>query len=123
LLLGKIYDIPGFLVSLDIAVLSSRAEGMPNSVLEYMAAGRPAVVTRVGDAPLLIQHQVRGLVANPQDAPDIAAKLELLLRDRAWAAELAMAGRRYVRERYPREVGVARFETFLRELAVCTARF
>src|SRR5262249_9493496 len=35
---GSVTDVPGFLAGIDIAVLSSRAEGMPNAVLEYMAA-------------------------------------------------------------------------------------
>src|SRR5262249_13960282 len=45
---GSQDDIPAFLANLDVAVLSSRAEGMSNAVLEYMAAARPIVATRVG---------------------------------------------------------------------------
>ena len=41
-------DIPGFLGGLDVAVLSSRSEGMSNALLEYMAAGRAIVAANVG---------------------------------------------------------------------------
>src|SRR5262249_50105771 len=42
-LLGSVADVPAFLGGIDDAVLPSRAEGMPNAVLEYMAAGRAIV--------------------------------------------------------------------------------
>ncbi len=67
-LLGGCQDVPGFLSRLDIAVLCSRAEGLPNAVLEYMAAGRPIVATRVGAVPELIDDGVHGLLVPPNDA-------------------------------------------------------
>jgi uncharacterized protein YycO len=47
-LLGTVSDIPAFLDGLDVAVLCSNSEGAPNAIMEYMAAGRPIVVTDVG---------------------------------------------------------------------------
>src|SRR5205823_6080644 len=44
-LAGAVADVPAFLAGLDVAVLPSHAEGMSNALLEYMAAGRPAVAT------------------------------------------------------------------------------
>ena len=52
--LGRRADIPELLASCDVALLPSRAEGLPNAVLEYMAAGLPVIVSNVGgntDAP------------------------------------------------------------------------
>src|SRR5205823_11585403 len=40
----------------DVAVLSSRSEGSPNALLEAMAAGVPAVATRVGGVPEIVTH-------------------------------------------------------------------
>ena len=45
-LCGASDNVVGFLARLDIAVLASRSEGLPNAILEYMAAGRPIVATR-----------------------------------------------------------------------------
>src|SRR5262249_6908249 len=48
LFLGHRSDVPEILVSCDIAVLPSLAEGLPNAVLEYLASGLPVVATALG---------------------------------------------------------------------------
>jgi glycosyltransferase involved in cell wall biosynthesis len=80
---GGIRDIPAFLSTLDLAVLSSRAEGMSNSVLEYMAAGRPIVATAVGATPEVIHEGVHGLLVPPDDsrAEDRSAIVSALWND------------------------------------------
>ena len=44
---GTGYDVPGFLASLDVFVLSSLNEGLPISLMEAMAAGLPSISTRL----------------------------------------------------------------------------
>ena len=60
--LGRRSDIPEVLASCDLAVLPSRAEGLPNAVLEYMAAGLPTIASRVGGNAELVQDGVTGLL-------------------------------------------------------------
>src|SRR5258708_31723988 len=45
LFLGRRNDVPQILASCDIAVLPSLAEGLPNAVLEYLAAGLPVAAS------------------------------------------------------------------------------
>lgn len=113
---GAVRDIPAFLAGLDVAVLSSRAEGMSNAVLEYMAAGRAIVATAVGANPRLIEDGVHGLLVPPDDPGRLAAAVIGLLRDPARAARLGAAARRRARECYGREAMVRRFERFYLEL-------
>jgi glycosyltransferase involved in cell wall biosynthesis len=113
---GSVRDVPAFLAGLDIAVLSSRAEGMSNAVLEYMAAGRAVVATAVGANGQLIEDGVHGLLVPPDDPARLAEAILALLRDPAWAARLGAAARQRARERYSREAMVARFEHFYQGL-------
>jgi glycosyltransferase involved in cell wall biosynthesis len=111
-LAGSVADIPRFLAGLDVAVLCSRAEGMSNAVLEYMAAGRAVVATAVGATPELIEDGVHGLLVPPDDAVSLARAVGRLLDDPALARRLGEAARRRARARYSREAMVRRFEDF-----------
>jgi glycosyltransferase involved in cell wall biosynthesis len=121
-LCGQQSDISGFLGGLDVAVLASRAEGMPNAVLEYMAAARPIVATAVGAVPELISDGVHGLLVPSEDAGALAAAIARLVADRALAGRLAEAARRRAIERYSREAMVRRFEDFYTRLVYSRRR-
>jgi glycosyltransferase involved in cell wall biosynthesis len=115
-LAGSVRDIPAFLGSVEIAVLSSRAEGMCNAVLEYMAAGRAIVATAVGANPEMIEDGVHGLLVPPDDQDALAAALDRLVREPALAARLGAAARQRAIDRYSREAMVRRFEEFYQDL-------
>jgi glycosyltransferase involved in cell wall biosynthesis len=116
LLPGAIVDVPGFLGTLDVAVLCSRSEGMSNALLEYMASGRAIVATAVGGNVELIQNGVTGLLVTPGDAHSLATAITRLLEDGGLAARLGAAARRRATTRYSREAMVRRFEDFYVEL-------
>lgn len=114
---GSVADVPGFLTGLDIAVLPSRAEGMSNAILEYMAAGKAVVATAVGAAPELIEDETHGLLVPPGDADRLAQAIGRLLSEPALAQRLGEAARCRAWERYCREAMVRRFEDFYQCLA------
>lgn len=64
------------LAAADVLVLPSYREGLPNAVLEAMAAARPSIATRVGGIPDLVEHRVTGLL---YDAGDVQALARCLL--------------------------------------------
>jgi glycosyltransferase involved in cell wall biosynthesis len=109
---GSVADMPSFLAGLDVAVLCSHAEGMSNSLLEYMAAGRAIVATNVGAAAELIEDGVHGLLVPPSDARKLAEAIEKLLSDRELARRLGAEAQRRVRQHYSREAMVRRFAEF-----------
>ncbi|MEA2406364.1 MAG: hypothetical protein QOE69_483 [Thermoleophilaceae bacterium] len=89
--------------ALDVFVLPSWTEGMPVTVLEAMAAGKPVVATSVGGTPELVVDGVTGVLVPPRDPEALAAALRELLADRARAGRLGAAGRARVAERFTLE--------------------
>src|SRR5207237_5498771 len=100
LFLGRRNDVPEILACCDIGVLPSKAEGLSNAVLEYLAAGLPTVATNVGGNAEIITDQVNGLLVPSQDASALSAALLRLLRDPEFASRLGRAGQNYVREQF-----------------------
>jgi glycosyltransferase involved in cell wall biosynthesis len=113
---GTVTDIPRFLDGLEIAVLPSRSEGMSNALLEYMAAGKPIVATRVGGNAGLIEDGVHGLLVAPERPDELVGGLRRLLDDRDLASRLGRAARCRVEHNYSREAMVRRFEIFYENL-------
>ena len=90
-LLGARADVPDLLRTFWVAVSCSDWEGSPLSVIEYMAAARPIVATRVGGVPDLIRDGVDGLLVERRDPAALAGAISQLLRDRVRAAELGQS--------------------------------
>jgi glycosyltransferase involved in cell wall biosynthesis len=87
-------------------------DGIPNVLLEAMAIGAPVVATRVSGIPELIEHEVDGLLVEPQDPAALADAIERLLAAPALATGLAGCARRTVVERFDNDRNV----TLLRRL-------
>jgi glycosyltransferase involved in cell wall biosynthesis len=103
-LLGSLSDIPTFLSTLDIAVLPSRSEGLPNAIMEYMAAGRPCVVTDVGGCGELIQHERNGLLVPPENPAALAEGIVNLLDHPEKAEKFAQTARQDISDKYEAKV-------------------
>jgi glycosyltransferase involved in cell wall biosynthesis len=103
-------DIPELLATVDVAVSCSLFEGSPLAVMEYMAAGKPVVASRVGGLPDLIEDGVHGLLVEPGDPEGLAAALGELLRDPERAAEMGRRGRERQRSEFELDVMVRRLE-------------
>jgi L-malate glycosyltransferase len=107
--LGTRRDIPEILASCDIAVLPSRAEGLPNAVLEYMSAGLPTIASRVGGNAELVQDGLTGLLVPPENADALAGALVQLFRNPEQARQIGSAGQRFAVENFS-------FERLIREV-------
>jgi glycosyltransferase involved in cell wall biosynthesis len=81
-------------------VLENDRDGIPNVLVEAMAAGAPVVATAVSGIPELIAHEENGLLIPPDDPQALADALLRLHGDRALAERVTAAGRATVRERF-----------------------
>ena len=92
--LGFRTDVPDLLCASDVFVLPSLSEGLPLSLLEGMATGKPCVVTDIG---LPIEHEKTGLVVPPADVGALASALQRLLDNRALGKRLGTAASKLAR--------------------------
>jgi glycosyltransferase involved in cell wall biosynthesis len=81
-LLGSIDDVPGLIAAADLTVFSSLLEGMPNGVLECMAAGKAVVATDLPGVLDALGPNANGVVVPKGDAAKMAVVLLDLLQDR-----------------------------------------
>jgi glycosyltransferase involved in cell wall biosynthesis len=81
-------------------VLDDDRDGIPNVLVEAMAAGAPVVATGVSGIPELVEDEVNGLLVEPDDPAALADALVRVHRDRELAERIAAAGRRTVQERF-----------------------
>jgi glycosyltransferase involved in cell wall biosynthesis len=93
-------DVQAVLQSLDLFVLPSLFEGLPLSLLEAMAAGRPVVATQVAGSSEVIEDGVNGRLVPPADSEALAEAILGLLEDSEGAEELARRGQETVRQQY-----------------------
>lgn len=93
--LGVCGDIPSLLCDANVLLLTSDSEGMPNVVLEAMAASVPVVSTPVGDLPDALSGRC-GVVVAPDADRLAAATLEILANDRQWQPTFESDAREFV---------------------------
>jgi glycosyltransferase involved in cell wall biosynthesis len=113
---GRIVNKPNLHHAFDVSVLCSRSEGLSNSVLEAMAAGRPVVATDVGAIGDAVLDGVTGRLVPAGRSEPIAVALEEILGDPARAAEMGERGRARARDTYSPEAALSALEALYRRL-------
>ena len=97
--LGFRPDPQTFLLQAGVFVLPSRFEGMPNALLEAMAAGLAVIVTDASPGPLeVVQHGVNGWVVPSDDPSALAEALDRLAADPSLRERLGAAARDTLRQ-------------------------
>jgi glycosyltransferase involved in cell wall biosynthesis len=98
--MGRRADVPQILACCDIAVLPSLAEGLPNAVLEYLAAGLPVVASALGGNLEVVQDGLTGLLVPSQDSAALTSALTRLLSEEKLRQRIGAAGRRHVAQNF-----------------------
>jgi glycosyltransferase involved in cell wall biosynthesis len=91
--LGERKDIESIINSARLGILCTRTEGISNSVMEYMAAGKPVVVTDGGGSCEIVADGENGFLVPQGDAAAVAEKIQILLDDPVLADKMGLAGK------------------------------
>ena len=101
--LGHVDDIAGLWARAHIAVLPSRREGLPKSLLEAAACGRPMVATDVPGCREIVRPDETGLLVPVDDVQALAAAIEKLVTSPELRARYGTAARHLVVEQFSAE--------------------
>ncbi len=94
--LGVRSDVAGLLSLSNVAVLTSKMEANPVSLLEAMATATPVVATRVGSVPESVLDGQCGFLVPPDDIEALAKRIEVLFADCELAQGLGQQAREHV---------------------------
>lgn len=92
------------LAEADFSLMLSHREGMPNALLEAMAAARPVVATAVGAVADVVEEGQNGFLCEPRDVDEIGFRILDLRRDRALRERMGTRARQTVLEHLDSEV-------------------
>lgn len=97
-LLGFRRDIPELYACSDVMTLLSKREGLPKSLMEAMAAGKPIVTTDVRGNRDLVKHGENGFIVSIGDVVATIQSVENLIHNRALGNQMGITNKKLVRE-------------------------
>lgn len=114
--LGHRSDARDLMAAVDVVAAPSQFEGMPNVVLEAMAAGRPVVATQIAGMDEVVIDEETGLLAPPKQPFELAKALRRIIDDPVLARRLGDAGRQRALDHFSIEKMVESYERLYDEV-------
>jgi glycosyltransferase involved in cell wall biosynthesis len=118
--LGRQNNIESYINLFDIALLLTNpdvhGEGISNSIMEYMAIGKPVVATRSGGTEEIVDHHRTGFLVAPGQIDTLCEKIQYLLDHEDQAARMGQAGREVIRSGFTIERMVRQYLNAYRAL-------
>jgi glycosyltransferase involved in cell wall biosynthesis len=108
-------DVGALLAAADLVVHPSHADALPTALIHALAAGVPAVATRVGGIPEIVGEDC-GLLVPPADPAALAAAIRGLAEDAARRRELGAAARRRFAARFDGRAWAGRLRDLYEEV-------
>ena len=114
---GRIDDVEAIINSCDIGVLfSTKGEGISNSILEYMALGKPVIANDAGGNNEIISHQKSGLIITYESSDEIGQLIIGLINSPEIRERYGIEGKRIIQEKFSLDRMGQDFEKLYSEL-------
>ncbi|MCH8282581.1 MAG: glycosyltransferase, partial [Chloroflexi bacterium] len=91
---GFVEDVPTLMRAIDLFVLPSHREGMPRSIIEAMASGKPVVATNIRGCREEVVHDLTGLLVPVSDSKALSEAMVRILSVPELACRMGCEGRR-----------------------------
>lgn len=119
--LGETADVRPYIADADCVVLPSYREGVPRTLMEASAMGRPVVAADVPGCREVVASGENGLLCEARDAASLATALARMLgMDTAARAAMGERGRKKIAKEFDEKVVVQRYRELIRELTGLT---
>jgi glycosyltransferase involved in cell wall biosynthesis len=103
-LLGNISGVESYVNAMDICVLSTFTEGISNSILEYMALGKPVIATSGGGTNEIIENNKTGFLVAVSNPEELSSKMQILLQDENLRLKMGLAGKERIESIFSIEI-------------------
>ena len=113
---GERDDGPQIGRSIDIYLLTSDREGMPNAMLEAMAWGKPVVANDVGQVSKVIKNGENGLIVEKGDHEKMASIILELLKNKEMAKEMGKRAKKTIEDKYSVDKMVKKYQEVFEEI-------
>lgn len=100
---GEYQSVHEIIPRFDIGILCSNFEGFGNAIVEYMAAGKPVIGTKIGGIAEIIRDGEIGYLVSQNNAKELADKIIILITDKHKAREMGYKARIYAEKHYALE--------------------
>jgi glycosyltransferase involved in cell wall biosynthesis len=111
-------DVPAVWAASHVAVLPSYREGLPKTLLEAAACGRPIVTCDVPGCREIVEHGQNGLLVPPHDEVALAAAIEKLVLDPSLRRRMGGLGRSIAVEKFSEQVVIGRVLSLYRSMVM-----
>lgn len=115
-LLGLLSPNHLFYQALDLFVLNSIREGLPNVILEAMAFGAPVAATSVNGVPALVRDKQTGWLVDPENPNAMQMAILEAIHDPNMATQLATAGRQHIEQNFSFQKRMEKMASLYRQL-------
>ena len=109
-------EIPGYMARMDVLVHLSLREGLPRTLPQALACGKPVVAFDVDGAREVCRDGETGFLVRAEDSAGLADAVIRLLQDKTLATRLGSQGRELVRQEFSEELMVRRIDELYRRL-------
>jgi len=115
-MLGKKSGIESYVNAMDICVLSTFTEGISNSILEYMASGKPVIATTGGGTNEIVEDKKTGFLIGPSNPTELAEKMGILLNNLQLRESMGIAGKERILNYFSIDLMINKYIDLYREL-------
>lgn len=99
-LLGKKNHIESYINVMDVCVLSTFSEGISNSILEYMALGKPVIASSGGGTSEIVLDKQTGYIVKNSDPPILARNIEKLINNWELRKKMGLLGQERIKNHF-----------------------